>query len=252
MIIDQPSPSQIPQLRSLWQEAFGDTEDFLDIFFHRAYSADRCRCVTQDDRVVAALYWFDCQWEDKRLAYLYAVATAKNCRGMGFCRTLMESTHQHLAAQGYDGAILVPGSQELFILYQKLGYQISCFLRKFSCSAGTETIPLQQVDAQTYAQARRQLLPADGVLQEGALLDFLSVYADLYTGPGIVFAAFPDGNELVVCELLGDAEKAPQILATLGFTQGTFRTPGQEAPFAMHLSLGACSDMPGYFGLAMD
>ena len=60
MTIDRPTQMQIPQLRRLWQAAFGDTDAFLDIFFHRAYDARRSRCVTRDGRVVAALYWFDC------------------------------------------------------------------------------------------------------------------------------------------------------------------------------------------------
>ena len=60
MIIDHPTTTQIPQLRSLWKEAFGDSDAFLDIFFQRAFSPQRCCCVTQGDAVVAALYWFDC------------------------------------------------------------------------------------------------------------------------------------------------------------------------------------------------
>ena len=56
MTIDCPNQAQIPQLRALWQEAFGDTDAFLDIFFHRAYARSRSRCITQDGRVIAALY----------------------------------------------------------------------------------------------------------------------------------------------------------------------------------------------------
>ena len=29
MRIDAPSPGHVPHLRSLWQDAFGDPEDFL-------------------------------------------------------------------------------------------------------------------------------------------------------------------------------------------------------------------------------
>ena len=65
MTIDRPLPEQLPQLRGLWKEAFGDTDAFLDIFFHRAFSRNRCRCVTLNGQVVAALYWFDCGWNGK-------------------------------------------------------------------------------------------------------------------------------------------------------------------------------------------
>ena len=55
MTIDAPLRSQIPQLRTLWREAFGDSEEFIDGFCETALSADRCRCVTEGEQVVAAV-----------------------------------------------------------------------------------------------------------------------------------------------------------------------------------------------------
>ena len=101
MTIDAPRQEQIGQLRLLWKEAFGDTDAFLDSFFAIAFACDRCRCVTEDSRVTAALYWFDCSCGGKKMAYLYAVATAKDRRGSGLCRALLEDTHAHLKKKGY-------------------------------------------------------------------------------------------------------------------------------------------------------
>ena len=98
MIIKQPEPDQIPQLRQLWQEAFGDPDAFLDGFFQTAFAFDRCRCAVEGSRVQGALYWLDCAWEGQKLAYLYAVATRKDSRGQGICRRLMGTVHHHLAA----------------------------------------------------------------------------------------------------------------------------------------------------------
>ncbi len=252
MTIDRPTQAQIPQLRFLWKEAFGDTDAFLDIFFHRAYSPERSRCITQDDRVVAALYWFDCSWEDKKLAYFYAVATDKTCRGQGLCRKLMEDTHAHLQTLGYDGCILVPQEESLYTMYGKFGYRVCSYSRTFSCAADGEGISLTQVSPAEYSDARRALLPKNAVLQEGVTLDFLSTYARLYAAPGIALAAYPNEGKLVACELLGDPQAAPQILVTLGFTDGTFRVPDHRQPFAMYLPLTGDPAMPGYFGLALD
>lgn len=252
MIIDHPTTAQIPQLRSLWKEAFGDTDAFLDIFFHRAFSSRRCCCVTQDDAVVAALYWFDCSWQDKRLAYLYAVSTAKVMRGQGLCRALMEKTHGLLRQYGYTGCILVPESEPLFTMYGKFGYRTCSCLQEFTCTAAGEPIPLTEATPDEYAAMRRRLLPHNSVLQEGVTLDFLSTYARLYTGPDLALVAYPDGGELVACELLGAPQSAPRILSALGFAQGTFRTPGRQRPFAMYLPLTENTVMPAYFGLALN
>ena len=100
MIIDNPTPSQIPALRSLWREAFGDSDEFLDIFMDTAFSLDRCRCVTIGGNVVAALYWFNCSFTDMPVAYIYAVATAYEYRGQGICQRLMSDTHSHLSSLG--------------------------------------------------------------------------------------------------------------------------------------------------------
>lgn len=252
MTIDRPAASQIPQLRLLWQEAFADTDGFLDIFFHRAFAFDRCRCVTKDGRVVAALYWFDCRWQEKKLAYLYAVATAKDCRKQGLSRALIENTHESLRQAGYNGVILAPAKSELFALYSKFGYRTCSHIHGFTCTAAGEPIALMQVDPDAYAAARRRLLPQNSVLQEGVTLDFLSTYGWLYVGQNLALAAYPYDGNLVVCELLGDPQAAPQILKTLGFREGSFRVPGQQTPFTMYRSLTADETMPSYFGLILD
>ncbi len=252
MNIDHPTLSQIPQLRSLWKEAFGDTDAFLDIFFHRAFSPDRCRCLTRDGQVLAALYWFDCDYQGKKMAYLYAVATAKSHRGQGLCKALLANTHAHLKKAGYLGCLLCPQSDSLFSMYGKSGYQVCSHIREFSCTAGLSPLTLTPVSPEEYAAARRSLLPEGGVLQEGVTLDFLSVFARFYTGPGICLACYPDEGSLVVCELLGSPEAAPGILCALGFSQGKFRIPGQEKPRAMFLPLTANVTAPDYFGLALD
>ena len=122
MRIDYPEENRIPQLRQLWKEAFGDDDAFLDKFFSTAFAADRCRCGIVDDKLAAALYWFDCRWQNRKIAYIYAVAVAKSCRGQGLSRTLMDAAHSLLKTQDYAGCILVPADAGLFRLYEKLGF----------------------------------------------------------------------------------------------------------------------------------
>lgn len=251
MTIDQPALQQLPQLRSLWQQAFGDTDAFLDAFFATGFSPARCRCLSIDGKLAAALYWFDCTWEGKRLAYLYAVATEEAFQGRGACRALMENTHSHLQKAGYAGTILVPGSKELFCLYEKLGYRTCSHIREFTCAAGTP-VPLRPVDLEEYAALRRQFLPTGGVVQEGKTLAFLQTYTRFYAGENFVLAATLESDILVCAELLGAPESAPGILAALGAAEGRFRTPGAEKPFAMYRPLTSDTRPPAYFGLALD
>ncbi|MBO5305197.1 MAG: GNAT family N-acetyltransferase [Clostridia bacterium] len=253
MIIDQPRAQHIPALRALWQEAFGDSEEFLDLFEETAFSHDRARCVTVDGAIAAALYWFDCECRGERMAYLYAIATAKAHRGKGLCSALMEDTHRHLNALGYAGTILVPSGQQLFAFYQRLGYTAFGGIGEIACVASSEKTALRQIDVQEYASLRRKLLPEASVIQEKENLHFLQAQAKLLAGEDFLLAYRFEKDTFFGIELLGNTQKAPAILQTLGAASGKFRILKNEMPFAMYHALHDDTlTPPTYFGLAFD
>lgn len=253
MNIDSPHETHIPKLRALWQEAFGDTKEFLNNFGKTAYSSNRCRCITSNNDVVAALYWFNCIHNGRQLAYLYAIATAKAYRGQGLCHKLINDTHLHLAKLGYEGVILVPGSNTLFELYESMGYQTCSHIRKLFCTGAASKIALSPIGRAEYAKLRRKLLPVGGVVQENENLDFLQTQAKFFAGSKFLLAARGEADTLYGVELLGDTTVAPRIVHALGYTNGIFRTPGNELPFAMYAPLGCSKHLPPtYFGLAFD
>ena len=251
MVIDFPGENRVPELKALWQEAFGE-EAFWDGFFQRAFSSDFCRCVILSNALAAALCWFDCEWEGRKIAYLYAVATRPDFRGRGLCRALLEDVHALLRERGYAGTMLVPENDALRNMYAKMGYETCTTVREFMCEAGARTADLRPVDREEYAALRRSLLPDSGVLQEGRNLELLETMAEFRAGEGALLAAAREGDTLWVHELLGDGQAAPAIVKAMGCTRGRFRTPGREKAFAMFHSLRENREMPGYFGLAFD
>lgn len=252
MVIENPAPEQLPQLRQLWRLAFGDPEEFLDAFFAAAYAPERCRCILEKGQIVAVLYWFDVSWEERKFAYLYAVATHPDFRGRGLCRALMEDTHALLARHGYDSALLVPQKEGLRKMYASFGYRDWGGAAEFTCGAGERAVPIRAVSQGEYAGLRREFLPKGGVVQEGENLDFLSTYAVYYAGQDFLLAMAEEDGKLLGIELLGNAGAAPGIVKALGCESGTFRTPGNTRPFAMGISFGENQKMPTYFGLAFD
>lgn len=251
MIIDAPRPEQIPGLKALWKEAFGDPDDYLQLFFSIAFSHDRSRCVTKDGQTAAMLYWFDCSVEGKPYAYLFAVATAKAFRGQGLCRALMADTHRHLKKLGYAGAILVPAQESLFAFYGSMGYRNFGGIHRFPCSPGESAAALQPVDAETYGKLRQKLLPAGGVTQDLVTLRFLEAQTALYRGDNFLLSCYREEDVLMVQEYLGDSSHAPGIVAALGCREGRFLTPGSD-PFAMWLPLTDDASSPNYFGIALN
>ena len=252
MNIITPREAQIPGLRQLWKEAFGDTDAFLDDFFRTAYAPARCRCVVEDDGVTAALYWFDCSCGGARLAYIYAVATDPAHRGRGLCKALMADTVEALTAAGCQGAVLVPQEPWLIDMYARMGFDPCTAVTEFHTMAAQRPIPVRQVDAAQFAQLRRKLLPPGGVIQEAENLTFLAAQAAFYAGDAWLAVTAETDGMLWCPEFLGDPALAPGLAAALGYGEGSFRVPGDGRPFAMFRPLVKDCPRPGYFGLAFD
>ena len=254
MIPDYPTPRLSPQMRSLWKLAFGDDDVFLDRFFSTGFSADRCRCVVNEEgKLLSILYWFDARLEGETYAYLYAVATDPDHRRQGLLRYLLADTRNLLKEKGYAGMVLVPGDQELRKMYASMGFE-DCTGNSILISASQPvTVLTHSIDREEYGKLRRKYLPKGGLIQEGDSLRFLETQYKFYTGPGFVMCAGPAEPELLwVPEYLGDPEVIPGVLCALGYPMGKFRVPGTTIPFAMFCPLRPDAPVPAYLGLAFD
>ena len=252
MRAEHPTAEQVPQLRRLWNEAFGDTDAFLDLFFTLAYHPDHCCCMGTQGRVTAALYWLDMFCNGQKIAYIYAVATAADCRGQGLCRQLMGDTAELLKQRGYRGALLVPQDEGLRTMYGRMGYGDGAPIDEFFCAAGNAPIPVSGISAEAYASLRSAYLPRDSVEPGAEALAFLGAMARFYTGDGVLAAASREPDHLRILEYLGDRSKIPGLIAALGATEATVRTPGNSRPFAMYLPLTADCAAPDYYPFAFD
>ena len=246
-----PNNERKKGLWSLWQEAFEDSDDFLEHFWRTGFLPEHCLCAEENGTVCGALYWLDGSVADRRIAYLYAVATRKSHRGRGICRALMERTLEILKEQGYCGAILCPENDGLFTMYRKMRFCNTLTIREFSALPEGEPVLLRSLTADAYARLRRAYLPAGGVVQEGKSLAFLEGFASFYAGEGFLLAARKEKDSLFAMELLGDAAYAPGILTALKVQDGCFRSPGDDKPFALYAPLDD-GPVPDYFGLAFD
>lgn len=279
-IFDEPTESMLPQLRNLWQQAFGDNDDFLDCFYETAFNQSRCRVAFVDEteaktttiddkalfspKIAGALYWFDCTIDDQRVAYIYAVATTKEFRGNGACHMLLEDTHKHLTALGYSGVVLVPGNEALAQLYEGCEYELCTKRSRIECTGIDMGIEIHEIGKEEYATLRREFLPKNSVIQEGENLDFLATQAKFYIGADSTSTEESNGTKtfllttnienenLYGIELLGDATLAPGIIHALSCKDGTFFTPGKDESFAMWHGLREDAIVPSYFGFAFD
>ena len=247
MIIDHPTAEQIPHLKALWREVFGDGDDVINTFFTSAYAADRCCAVTENGQTVAAAYYLRCEAYGRPVAYIYAVAVATEHRGRGICRTLMGEMHRRLALDGYAGAVLVPATDGLFAMYEGLGYTDSILIDEKRVSAGRlASLLCERINADEYARLRRELLPSGGAVQENESIRYLSATVELYRTPNGIACVFTDGGVPVSAEVLGEElTHEPEGCVAV-------RCPGVGKRFALYKSLDGSSPAPTYFGIAFD
>lgn len=224
MIIKPPVKENIPALTALWEEAFGDSRDFIEMFFATGFSLNRSMLCLENAQVVSALYWFDCLWEGKKIAYLYAIATDKQYRGKGICKALMRHTHLHLAENGYWGAILVPAEETLEAFYGKMGYK-RIAPGKFSGDALQKNDSFEKITPEEYLSLRQQYLPQGGVQHTLPAMGYLGTFANFYRFPGGICC----GDPALPMEYL----------------------PGYPSDPAMYLPLTEDRTLPAYFALSM-
>lgn len=242
----------IADLKILWQEAFDDPDDFIDLFFSKIYTPDRCHCIQENGGPVSALYWFDCDLKGRKLAYVYAVATLKSHRGQGLAQKLIHETHEILRQQGYAGVILVPAGEKLFGFYKNLGYEAATTCSWLTCQAGDSPRQIQKISPVEYARLLPAFLPEGGVVPGEGMLRFLDGYCQFYAGADFLMICEETKNGFKAQEFLGNTQAAPGILKALGFAEGRFHAPGKDRDFAMWLPLEADCPKPGWFGPALN
>lgn len=247
MIIEKASPRDVPALRALWQEAFSDTDEFLDTFFALPY---RCLAAKDGGTVVGAVYWFDCVCRGEPVAYLYAVATRKTRRGEGIGTRLLTQLHA-LLAETHKVAILVPGEERLRAFYEKLGYRSFGGRKEIAVAPAAGLLPAETLTAEEYALRRKKLLPAGGVEQVGNTLPLLGELLDFYGGDGWLLAGRVEDGVFTAPEFLGDTRLLGDIFCALQLPSGKVYTAG-ETPFGMYCPITEDVSAPTYFAFALD
>lgn len=121
----------IPGLKMLWKEAFGDEEAYIDLFFeklfrpqdHVLFSGSNGEIVSSAALIPLTL----CLNKGDRIkkwpvSYLYGMATAKETRGMGLGTRLLSFAAEYCRKRGDAGIATQPASQDLVSFYAKAGY----------------------------------------------------------------------------------------------------------------------------------
>lgn len=276
----------LPQLRALWQMAFGDGEEFLELFFRGYDCPERTLVLCEGGRVMTMLFLLPTTLVDGKggfmpMPYVYALATHREARGKGCARRLLGFAGRWARQMGAEGISTVPAEPSLHKFFASAGFREGFSSRKIALcweelSQGEIEGSIVPVDARSYNLLREELLreiphvayPDQLVeLQRGMSrqtgADLYRIYAAGQQG----CAAAERGEEdtVVAKELLcpgGMMASAQRLLArALPAARYQFRTPAAQGDAGWHFGMvrGFCDkgqrifDGGGaYMGLAFD
>lgn len=229
-------PGEEAAQKRLWQEAFGDSDADIALFYETCWRPEEMLLLLEDGIPVSmtALLPHTLSLPDGGEAsacYVYALATARARRGMGFARRLLAEADRLLRDRETDCLTVVPAQPSLHSFFASAGFQ-PCFS---TCRAwfGRETIPAPAAGdrctaagPEEYGAARARCLTGTASVRYGErLLRFQQGMCRLSGGglfrltaggaEGCAAAEYRDGGLLVLKELLLPPECLERGLALL-------------------------------------
>lgn len=264
-------PEDVPVLRKLWTQAFGDGDELLNPFFSMLYRPEDAFVIREGGQVKSMAFQLPmticADGRGWRAAYLYAVATGETARGKGFCAELLAYAGEVLAERGCRALLLVPGEPGLRAFYRAKGYVDFSTVDRFETEAAPWPGGAEEIEPPEYLELREGLLAERAYVScPVPILAFQKRMARLQGGglfrlydgrtEGCACAALDGGDRAIVYELLwpGEREQGAALAArAVGAARAAARIPGGETPFAMVRWLAEAPALSNpYLGIALD
>lgn len=275
-----------PALRKLGNACFGDTKEFLDLFYGMRYRPENTVVCEEGGETTAMAFALPLTARtragDIPAAYVYSVGTDPAHRGKGISSGLMEYLWGELTGRGIKLALLVPAEKGLFDFYGRLGYKnltsiCGAIKPNGVCrNCSTRTMSIEPAGAKEYFLLREKLLAdTPHFVWDEASLKYQNSFSGLLggglylLGGGIGCAVMEMGADGVVLkELLAPADDMAD--AADAFSNSRVRCSHTElrttpelgeaigltpAPFTMGRwteDVDEASIQGMYFGLALD
>ncbi len=198
----------------LWQDSFGDSEEYITFFLDNCRDCDALGYFI-DNRLVSMFFLLNGKICNKRCKYLYAACTAKNYRRQGIMGKLINYAADYCKCNGYEGIFLVPANDKLYSYYSKFGFISSFSKLKFTLKTqkSVNFLSEDEIDITDVVNKKKSLLSnVSGFLFDDNEILY-TVKEHLFNGGNIVYnsssLAFyykDEAGELTVEELLTDSE----------------------------------------------
>lgn len=114
------------QVWEMWNTVFGDSDDYMNIYFNHKYRNENTLIYFENGKAVSSLqmlpYQFTFCGQEIPLNYLSGVATIAEYRGKGYARELLLKSFEVAKERNIPLVVLVPQEDRLLSFYDKFGF----------------------------------------------------------------------------------------------------------------------------------
>lgn len=114
------------QVREMWKTVFGDSDDYIEVYFRHKYRDENTLVYVEEGKVVASLqmlpYRFTFCGTEIPILYLAGVSTLPEYRRRGYTRQLLVWSFEEAARRNVPLILLVPQEEWLLKFYDRYGF----------------------------------------------------------------------------------------------------------------------------------
>lgn len=134
----------IPSLTELWHRVFGDSEEYIKLFFDKAYYDCECFAEIDGEKIISAFYLLKCciksDGNTYNGRYLYAAATLPEYRSKGTMSKLIRQAIIYCKSQDLDFIALVPADDGLYDYYSRFHFAEAMYKYRLKIDSPTSTM----------------------------------------------------------------------------------------------------------------
>ena len=110
------------KIKQLWQEAFGDSDEFIDTFLHRFHTPERMYTLWNGDQLLSMLHLLPFSINGTEVGYIYGVATSPTERGRGHATRILKEAIEQAHNKKLGALVTIPADESLRHYYAKFGF----------------------------------------------------------------------------------------------------------------------------------
>ncbi len=229
--------ADLPEIRALWKECFGDSDDYLDRYFRHPQSLEHL-FVYEQHGVSGMMTLIPClagrEGGSQPVLYLFALAVRPDRQGNGIGGGLMRFAEQYARREGYGGIGLVMQHAGLTHYYREKGYTPASQLGRLKLQdLSGDGDRVASLSVQAYLSIRRRFLAERNSFRFIPRLEAWNIETELTGGAVALRIREGDADLAAICAVNGGTLYVRELCLPVESNQGViYRAVGSLAAYA--------------------